>query len=196
MFPPRPETKIPVAMLGYYQRKGFVAQVKKNGTCTVIFANKDHVIYKTRHDDDHKLWTPLSAHTEFFKRDAQKGWNVYCAELLHSKTSHIKNQLYIFDQLVEDGISLEGTTFEDRQLNLHSRWEPVTDEGDQNRVHPLISVAINFTDNFKEKYKSLKKEDEGLVLKDPKAKLKGCYKALNNTQWQVKCRILHENYAF
>ncbi len=198
LYPPRPETKCPVGTLPFYQNRGWWAQTKKNGTCTVIFAKGDQVIFKTRHGeaDEHKAWTPLAEHVKFFKDDSKGAWNVYCAELLHSKTPHIKNQLYIFDQLVEDGKLLEGTTFAERQLNLHARWAPTTDEGDQIRVHPLVSVAVNFTNGFAERFKNLKAEDEGLVLKDPKAILKVGYTSNNNTGWQAKCRIPHKNYGF
>ena len=52
LYPPRPDAKVPQGMLGFYEKRGWIAQVKKNGTCTVIFAHKDKVIFKTRHGDD------------------------------------------------------------------------------------------------------------------------------------------------
>ena len=194
LWPPRPETKIAKPMLGFYQSRGYVAQKKKNGTCTVVFARGDQVIFKTRHNDDHKLWTPQADHIKFFA--GSKGWNVFVGELLHSKvTGGPKHELYLFDQLVHEGQSLTGTTFEARQANLRSRY-PGTDEGDQIRVAPRVTLAQNFCSGFAKLFSLLKKEDEGLVLKDPKAVLKACLKADSNRAWQVKCRISNANYSF
>jgi hypothetical protein len=194
LWPPRPETKIPTSALSFYENRGWWAQVKKNGTCTVIFSNGKDIIFKTRHNEDHKLWTPLQEHRDFFgKRD---GWNVYVAELLHSKVSGgPKNELYIFDILVNDSQYLTGTTFADRQVLLHDLWQG-TNEGDQVRVSEHVSVAVSFDSGFEERFKHLKKEDEGLVLKNPEGKLLPCFKPDSNASWQVKCRIPNKNYSF
>jgi len=196
LWPPRPEQKIPQGMLKFYENRGFLAQVKKNGTCTVIFAKGKEVIFKTRHNDDHKLWSPTPEHIRFFQTPSNN-WNVYVAELIHSKVSGgPKNQLYIFDKIVDEGIHLVGTSFEDRQLLLKSQWEPIADEGDSTRIHDYISVANNFAGDFAKLFMTLKPEDEGLVLKNPKAVLKACMKQDANNAWQVKCRIPHKNYSF
>lgn len=193
LWPPRPEQKIPQGMLPFYEKRGFWAQVKKNGTCTVIFARRDEVIFMTRHNDQHRMWSPTPEHVRFFQ--GFQNWNVFVAELLHSKTPRIKNQLYVFDQIVDDGVHLVGTSFEERQLVLQSRWEPIADEGDQTRVHDYVSVANNYTGDFAKLFTTLKPEDEGLVLKDPKAKLRACLKQDSNAG-QVKCRVPHKNYSF
>lgn len=194
LWPPRPELKIPTTALGFYENRGWWSQVKKNGTCTVIFSNGNDVIFKTRHNDDHKLWTPQLDHTHFFSK--RRGWNVYCAELLHSKVSGgPKHELYLFDILVSDGMSLVGTTFAERQAILHGRWTGDY-EGDQIRVAKRITLAVCDNENFAEKFQNLKPEDEGLVLKNPSAKLLPCYKEGSNSTWQVKCRIPHKNYSF
>ena len=194
LWPPRPEQKIPQGLLTFYEKKGFWGQIKKNGTCTLIFAKGNQVIFKTRHNDDHKLWSPTQEHIRFFQ--GSDNWNVYVAELLHSKVSGgPKNQLFIFDKIVDDGIHLVGLTFEDRQLILQSQWEG-TDEGDQTRVHDYVSVAHCYTGDFAKLFTQLKPEDEGLVLKNPKAQLKACMKEGNNASWSVKCRIPTKNYSF
>lgn len=194
IYPPRPEVKIPRSTLGFYEQRGYFAQVKKNGTCTVIFAKGNTVIFKTRHADDHKLWTPLPEHSAFFAGESD--WNVYVAELLHSKTPHVKNQLYVFDQLVKDGKQLVGTTFGDRQKVLHAKWEKWSAESDQVRVGTYVSVAKCFSSGFDKLFDTLKPEDEGLVLKNPCAKLLPGYKSDSNSKWQVKCRVTHKNYSF
>lgn len=193
LYPPRPEQKIPRDLLSFYEKKGYWAQVKKNGTNTVIFAKGNEVIFKTRHADDHKQWSPTPEHVAFFQ--GSQNWNVYCAELLHSKTPHVKNQLYVYDLIVDDGDHLVGSTFEERQLLLHARWDGA-DEYDQTRVHDYVSVANNFTGNFASLFDTLKPEDEGLVLKLPSGRLRACLKADSNAGWQLKCRIPHPNYSF
>lgn len=194
LWPPRPEKKIPTSGLGFYEREGWVAQTKKNGTCTVIFSRGDEVIFRTRHNEEHKLWTPTKEHLNFFS--GQENWNVYVAELLHSKvTGGPKNELYIFDVLVSNGTYLTGVTFEERVRLLNEQWDG-DDEDDQVRISPKICLAKNFVGSFSQRFNSLKTEDEGLVLKNPKAKLLPCFKPNSNAGWMVKCRIPHKNYSF
>lgn len=194
LWPPRPETKVAKPMLGFYQKRGYIAQKKKNGTCTVIFAKGDKVIFKTRHNDDHKLWTPQADHLSFFS--GAKSWNVFVGELLHSKVAGgPKHELYLFDQLVRDGVSLAGTTFASRISSMMERFKG-EEESDQYRVAPRITLAKSFNGGFAQLFDSLGKEDEGLVLKDPSAVLKPCLKPDSNKAWQVKCRIPHANYSF
>lgn len=205
LWPPRPETKIPSGMLGFYEKRKWVAQVKKNGTLTVIFARGKEVIFKTRHpgdnNGDHRQWTPSAEHIRFFQSSSTK-WNVYVAELIHNKTQHIKNQLYIFDQLVKDGEQLVGVSFEDRHAMLLAKWKILAEEADQHRVHQYVSIAKNLTGDLKKIYDAITpkdgilKENEGLVLKDPKAPLKMCLQQKSNAAWQVKCRVFHKNYGF
>lgn len=206
LFPPRPEHKVARGLLSHYERLGWHAQVKKNGTCTVIFAKGDQVIFKTRHaeeqkdGDDHKMWTPKQAHIDFF-RGSDK-WNVYVAELLHSKTPHIKDDLYIFDQIVQDGVQLVGTTFAERQALLRARFAGEIEEHkadarrDQLRIHKHVCLAKNFKSGFDKLFDTLKPEDEGLVMKKPDAKLEACFKVTSNAAWQVKSRVPHKNYSF
>lgn len=195
LYPPRPEHIVPRGAIGFYQKQGYWAQVKKNGTNTVIFTKGKEVIFKTRHDDNHRQWSPLPEHIRFFESLNPDAWNVFCAELIHSKTPHIKNQLYIYDQIVEDGVHLVGTRFEDRTMNLLSHWNG-SFEKDQLRVTDHVSVAMNFTGDFDKLWDTLQPEDEGLVLKNPNGRLKVCHKANANAGWQVKSRVPHKNYSF
>jgi hypothetical protein len=196
LWPPRPETKIPQGLLGFYEVKKYIAQVKKNGTCTVIFANPHEVLFKTRHNDDHKLWSPLPEHVEFFKSHAKNGWNVYVAELLHSKTPHIKHDLFVFDQLVKDGQQLVGTTLRERLELLEHTLGKGSFEKDKHRITAQVARAHSFDAGFAKLFDNLGAEDEGVVLKNPTAKLSPCNKQTANSAWQVKSRIPHKNYSF
>lgn len=200
LFPPRPEVKIAKPQLAFFENQGFWCQKKKNGTCTMVFARRNEIIFKTRHNesknggDDHKLWTPQGDHTAFFA--GRPKWNVYVAELLHSKVSGgPRDELYIFDQIVKDGVQLVGSTFAERMEMLHEEFQG-KDEGDQIRIAKRITLAKCFDEGFAEMFDTLKPEDEGLVLKNPLAELKPCFKADSNSGWQVKCRIPHRNYSF
>ena len=200
LWPPRPEKAAPPELMGFYERRGWIAQIKKNGTCTVVFARGDEVIFKTRHNDDHKSWAPQSHHAEFFSgRDA---WNVYVAELLHSKGPHVKNHLYLFDILVSDGEELIGTSLQDRQRLLQSRFPgPKADiAGSRAGLGArFITQDVSQAEIIKDPAKcwpTLGGLDEGLVFKDPKAALKPCIVGTSNGAWQIKIRRPHANYSF
>lgn len=188
VFPPRPEKKIHKSLLDMYENKGWIAQLKKNGTCTVVFARGNDVIFKTRHNDDHKQWSPLDVHKRAFQGLSDR-WNVFCCELLHSKTKNIKNHLYAFDVVVLDGHHLVGTTFTERQEIVRNSLT--------SRLSQNLSLAENHASGFLKLFESLSSdEDEGIVLKRADAKLAPCFHASSNSSWQIKCRRKTENYSF
>lgn len=190
---PRPKKEpIPVYSIPMMERLGYVAQKKKNGTCSVIFAREDQVIFKTRHLDqnegNHRAWAPKDAHLDFFKSIGPK-WNVFAAELLHNKGPAIKDELFIFDVMVLDGEYLVGSTFEERMNMLQERFcKGWKDEGDQYRIHRHVTLAKVFTTGFKDMFNNLGPLDEGLVFKLPRAKLLPCVAEASNMSWAQKCR--------
>lgn len=195
LWPPRPEGKIPPAMMGFYERRGWHAQVKKNGTCTFAAARAGQVVFMTRHATDHELWKPLDAHREFLSGPAK--WEVFICELLHSKTPHIKNHLYIFDMVVADGVELVGSTFDERQKLLAQRFPGGAARPLGYRfLNEHFSVAATYLGGFAGLWSQLAAEDEGLVFKDPKAKLEPCIHRFANSGWQVKCRKPTKNAPF
>lgn len=243
LYPPRPDKAVPAdggrltPDLGTYERKGYVAQVKKNGTCNVIAVSPSKKILalasidlkkpskaarsrsSARHEQisrelicmprhgpahPHKRWSPTPHSSRIFKQIEGEGWFVFAAELLHSKTPLIKDTNYVFDILVDNGEYLVGKTFAERQVRLREIFltlavgTPAEYEShfviDENlwlaKTHPAGS-------NFKAMFARLEKsEDEGLVLKNPNAKLELCYRETANRGWQVKCRKEHANYQF
>lgn len=215
LWPPRPETKVGATQLGFYSKKKWVAQYKKNGTCTVLYVTPEKdIIVKTRHDSDHKAWKPTAGSTDAFKKMPGDGWYVFVCEVLHSKTKHVKDTVYIFDILVNNGESLEGTTFINRQEMLKDLFKIDDDlpEG-VTRIHakshyvitPRVWLARLVTGKFKTTMAAIQKasdavegnsEDEGLVLKNPDGKLTNLQKQKGNSGWQVKCRVATENYSF
>lgn len=192
LYPPRPDTKIAPMTMNMMPKLGYVAQKKRNGTCTVIYTRGDEVIFKTRHPElnegNHRAWQPNEAHLDFFSSLGSK-WNVFCAELLHSKGEEVRNELFIFDQIVYDGEYLVDTTFMQRQALIENRWgKDWEDEGDQYRIHEHVATAKLITRDFKQTFETLGVLDEGLVFKLAKGKLRPCVNASSNSTWQSKCR--------
>jgi hypothetical protein len=202
LYPARPKDKpILKESVSFMQKLGYVAQKKKNGTCTVIFTNGEQVIFKTRHPDqregDHGAWQPTPDHVQFFS-SLGPNWYVFNAELLHNKGPSIKNELFIFDIIVHDGKYLVGTTFAQRQALLEKMWgSKWKDEGDQYRVHKHVTVAKVFHSDFKALFDNLGPLDEGLVFKLPQGKLRPCINDNSNDGWAQKCRVAKsKTYSF
>jgi hypothetical protein len=192
LYPPRPEQKVAPQLLSFYERRGWIGQLKKNGTCTVIAARGDDVRFWTRHGEAHKQWTPKAEHIELFA--GTPNWIVLVAELLHSKVPGIRDHLYLFDVLVLDGKPLVGVTLRDRLklLGPDSQWWAL-----QQRGQVSIAWTLDPGSNFRAAFESLTApEDEGIVLKNPEAKLRLMTTATSNTDGQVKCRKPHKNFSF
>ena len=202
LFPPRPERAIPQAMLGFYQKRNWCFQTKKNGTCNVItvFPNKT-IKCRQRDGRDHKAWAPNMDFMQPFIQLPGKGFYVFAAELLHNKTTHIKNKNYIFDMMVANGEYLLGTTFAQRQAMLHELFKRGTEHYSHWEIDEHVWMARSYASSeaqFKDFYESVitNNEDEGIVIKDPNGKLEFCSKEKSNGGWMVKCRREHENYSF
>lgn len=200
LWPPRPDDAIPSAMLPMMEKRGFVAQVKKNGTCNVLAVTPDKgIIAKSRHKEDHKLWRPDLNKLTAVRSLKGKGWYVFVAELLHSKVPGLRDINYIHDVLVLDGDYLVGVSQEERHARLCKLFG--VDKLEETYSHWIVDdytwIAKQFTSGFKPLYDSLTaKEDEGLVLKDPKARLAICAKQNSNNKGMLKSRKGHKNYSF
>jgi hypothetical protein len=204
LWPPRPDDAISPQMLPMMERRGFQAQVKKNGTCNVIAVTPEKgIIAKNRHKEDHTLWRPdinkLSALTGL----PGKGWYVFVAELMHSKVKieegGVRDTNYIHDMLVCDGEYLVGVSQVERHRMLCELFG--VDKLQPTYSHWVVDqytwIARQFTEGFKPLYDSLTaKQDEGLVLKDPKAPLALCTRQASNNKGMLKSRKGHANYTF
>jgi hypothetical protein len=196
--PPRAEQKISTMLLPFYERRGWQAQIKKNGTSSLIFvAPNKELVTKTRHGEDHKAWQVTPGSGAIFKRLPGKGWYVINAELLHSKTPHIKDTHYIYDVLVNDGVVLFGTTYAQRYAILQKLFlhNPLACEQSHYILDAHTWLARNVRENFQGVFNALKNdEDEGLVLRDMTGKLSLSDSA--NAAWMCKVRRTHKNYTF
>lgn len=208
LWPPRPSECVPADTMGFYRRKGWVAQAKKNGTCNIITVFPDRTVRAmNRHEQEHKQWQFSENSARWFRALPGNGWWVFVAELLHSKTKSIKDINYVFDVLVADGELLEGKTFAERQEILQNLMlmgnEAETDT--HWIVDPNVWLAKCFDKGFKTFFQKISEaakasddapSNEGLVLKNPHAPLALPFKQTANSGWQVKCRVPHKNFGF
>lgn len=197
LYPPRPEDAVLPGMLDFYETRKWLAQVKKNGTCTVIMVSPDKRIkFMTRHNTDHKQWSPTPEILEPFLQLPNR-WFYFCGELLHNKTKNIKNTLYLFDLLVSNDITLIGTTYLDRYQEMLSLFKIADVQPQYSIVSNNLWIANNYRLGFRVLFDSLKNtEDEGIVLRDPKATLAVCCSEKSNNNWVVKCRKQSKGYGF
>lgn len=184
IYPPRPEKAITPSLIPFYEKRGWVAQVKKNGTCSLAIVSPHGTVdYKTRHWEDHKAWIPTANMSGFFTEYPD---SIFVFELLHSKTPNVKNTAYLFDVLRYTGIDLTGQTLALR-LDVLSRIRPVQ----------CAMIAETHVVGLRNLYDRLTEpEDEGIVLKDPNSTLRSCDRDGVNAGWQVKCRRSTKNYSF
>lgn len=199
LLPPRPEKAVPVGMLRMYERRGWVAQAKKNGTCSVVTIEDGRVSSLTRHGTAHKAWGWSKRTRALFRDRFPTGTHVLVCELLHSKVSDgPRHTHYINDIIVHDGQHLVGSKFKQRMKLLKRLL--LTDDAVKRpgywRLEKGLWLARCYDPektDFRKLYRKLDKpEDEGLVLKNPEARLT----MKQNGRWQVKCRRRHKNYGF
>ena len=213
LWPPRPDKAIPDNMIHFYTNRGWVGQMKKNGTCTVLFVSPEkEIITKTRHNSEHKMWKQGESNAlDIFKTLPGEGWYVFVCELLHNKTALVKDTFYIFDIMVNDGELLVGSTFTERQDQLKNMFNIIDEDNVVSLSHNShyvlnrnVWLAKTITTGFDQVMRLANQQkpvegapvDEGIVLKNPLAKLEMPGRQKSNSRWQVKCRIAHKNYDF
>ena len=197
---PRPDNAIPKGMLSYYEAQGWIAQIKMNGTANLMAISPDRktVVAMTRHNEKHKAWNVNSHTIAPFQNLPGTGWYYFTAELMHSKGGGIRNINYIHDILVADGEYLIGSTFAERQTLLHSLFkiDTVNDTVSHHVIDEHTWMARNYSSKFFKLFESLDRHEyEGLVIKQPTAKLVACSRQSANNNWQLKTRKPTLNYG-
>jgi len=202
LFPPRPDNAIPAKTINFYANRGYVAQYKKNGTCNILFVSPNKKITcMTRHNTDHKLWEPTTKSSVPFVNLPGNGWYVFVTEVLHSKFKGVLDTHYIFDMLVNNSDYLVNRTFMERNDIMNTLFTSTS----TTPSHAVISKHVwlaniiasdSIADSMKHISEHATPENEGLVLKNPNAKLKICSSKNANNNWMVKCRVPHKNYSF
>lgn len=200
LYPPRPKYILTYDRIPYYEGKGWVAQYKKNGTCTVVGVSPEGKFHAmNRHAQQHKAWH-MTPHIkkELLKRLPKGVWTVLIGEILHSKTKEIKDTIYFHDVLVHNSEYLIGSTFMERQQILETLLPGGKDKGSYWELDKKLWRAKLITKNILDHFHNIEKirVDEGVVLKNPTGKLRLCNKEDNNLDWQFKVRYAAKNYQF
>lgn len=199
LYPPRPELAIDPKLIPAMEKRGMIAEVKKNGTNNVIFVSPEReIITMTRHAESHRQWEAQPDVMQAFTDLSGQGWYVFVAELLHNKVKGIRDVNYLHDVLVHDGEYLVGYTQEERKDILYDLF--VRDGMEETYSHVVVNpnlwIAQEYEEDFVNLFNSLTNdEDEGLVFKNPKQRLGICSKPKSNSE-SIKCRKHHRNYSF
>lgn len=194
MWPPRPEKAITPDMFRFYEKRGWLAQPKLNGTASVLTVTDGVVSAINRHQQLHKAWTP---NMQKLTSIANLGNAVVVAELMHNKVPGMKDTHYIHDILSLNNQSLVGSTYCDRLEMIHKLMRPKYEDSFWSAVDDTTLVARLYSD-ITQLFSSTMSSVfvEGVVIKDPKSKLAICSRPSANASWSVKCRKPTKNYSF
>lgn len=200
LYPPRPEIKAPPTSLGTYERMGFWAQPKLNGSCSLLFLDGKTARMMNRHS------SPF-AHNSMSPKDLTSlhsgaGWMVLVGEYMNKSQRDAQGKVFnsklvIFDILVHKGQYLLDSTFAERQQLLDRLYPSESYDPWMDRISDSIYRARCLT-HYSSSWKEITSIGmyEGYVLKKPDAKLGTGYSPANNTGWQVKIRKPTKNYSY
>jgi ATP-dependent RNA circularization protein (DNA/RNA ligase family) len=184
IYPPRPEKAIIPGLIPNFERQGYIAQIKFNGTCQVIAIDKFGVVdFRTRKGERNRAWAPSGKVIDFFQKFPD---SIFVGELLHSKGPSVKDTIVLFDVIQYTGELLIGRSLSDRLDILKTIKE--TANVKVARVHKknLLDLFRGLTDPL----------HEGIVLKKPDAVLRDCRRSGLNAGWQIKVRKPTKNYGY
>lgn len=200
-YPPRPATKTPPSGIPTYERMGFWAQPKLNGSCALLFTNGSEWKLMGRHNNTFTRQLIPGEQLTSLHRGA--GWMVLVGEYMNKSQRDGKGDLFdgkfvIFDILVHNGKYLVGSTFEKRQELLDTLYESSSYDGFIDHVRGACYRVKNLRAGFTNAYDKAVKVGmyEGLVMKRPTGTLETGLREANNTGWQVKVRKATKNYEY
>lgn len=216
LYPPRPEKALAANLIPSYEKRGFLAQPKFNGSCMLIFTNGIQTVFMNRHKQEFTKSVDISSvfgklHRQTLPDDTRK-WMVLVGEYMNKSQKDIDGQVFnhklvLFDILVFDGVQLLGKTFQERvELldRLYGKDDLIrTAEGIKQHKFMYNTPVENvyrvktFYDCLPALWADVVQVPmlEGLVLKRADAKLENGIGEKNNTSTQVKFRKPHKNYA-
>lgn len=202
LFPPRPERKIAPTDLRQFEKRGWWAQAKFDGTnCTLYVAPNRVTIQRGRHGDEAiKNWEPGERWNAFARSLPGDSWWVFVAELLHTKGTG-RDTVVLHDMLVADGEYLVGHPYQSRhggvRQRLHSYTSSFALDANKTIYGPGLWLANCHAHSFTEWFDAAPEQGiEGLVFKNPAAPLMPCVRKSSNAGWQVKCRLPTANKSF
>jgi len=209
MYPPRPKVSIPPEKIIDYEKKGYVAQLKFNGTRTLVEMKPGGEIKLwTRNREPHKAYTLSEGMKadlmEFHESSDPDKHVVLDGELMHSKTKGLKDVFIAFDILVcEDNYFIDMKMLErfrilDEIMGEQDDREKQTGREIAIYVRDHLWLADTFVYDLAGQFERFKDMDEveGLVLKNPDAKLERGHSENNNSSWLIRARKPNKNYRF
>jgi hypothetical protein len=189
--PPRADYSVASADLPFLERqREFLAQVKRNGSYTVIDKRPNgKIVIKNRHGVAPKAWylNDDNGVKSFFERLPP---GIYCSELLHSQVKNVRDTHYFHDILSVDGELLLGKTYQERYEKLSDiMFSMVKGKPRLQFGHYIIDkniwLAKNYLTGFRSLFNTLSEGmDEGIVLKRFQHRLS----IKNDPSWSFKCR--------
>ena len=214
VFPPRPEFKIKPDSISLYDNGEYFAQPKLNGSACVLNLHEGGDMFlDNRHGE--RLTNADTRLIDVFNLFKGGGWMKLCGELLNKNKKgedgeSFNQRFVIWDILMLDNLSLEGTTFIKRKEildHLYGEHESVVNgRGELESYNHLYCIAgaencyrvPSYEKNFKQLYAELVKTDvyEGVCLKRKLGTLKPGLSEGNNSDWQLKCRKETKIYRF
>jgi hypothetical protein len=208
LYPPRPATAVAPVTLAAFEGDNWLAQAKMNGTCVTIYVppNREETFAMGRHGPANRLvWQPGKRWTSFQRHLPGDNWYVFVGELLHSKGVGVRDTVYLFDLLVDNGVYLIGEPYIDRLLRLAQicgAENVLGRAGTHSVILDGVWLARSRLSRFGPWFGELAQQGdkpavEGLVLKNPQSRLKPCSTAAaNSTVGQFKCRLATNSLSF
>jgi ATP-dependent DNA ligase len=207
IYPCRPANAVTPDDLELWDNGSMFAQLKFNGSNTLIFTNGDIVRVMGRHSQSlsnfaiskeeiiNSIYRPLNINGN---------WLVINGETLNKskrdENGQVFNQkLVLFDILVHNSDYLLGKTFQERAELLQKLWVTHTTTKDYLLgISENIFLAKSYMTDFKELFNEYTKIDmiEGLVLKRKNARLESGTTEKNNWRSQIKVRKPTLNYKY
>lgn len=202
IYPPRPATKAPPSGLTTYEKMGFIAQPKLNGSCAVLFTDGATVKVMGRHNNT--LSRELIDKDHLRRLHKGSGWLVLVGEYMNKSQRDSRKKLFngvfvIFDILVYNSQHLVRTTFSERQNLLDKLYGEGEDYDDfLTHLSPFVYRVKNFTSDFEKLWNRATSTEmyEGFVIKRPSGILENGLRENNNTGWMVKIRKSTKNYSY
>jgi hypothetical protein len=212
IFPPRTKMKTERGIQSnivtlWSKMQDVLGQYKLNGQRNLIYVHPDRRIQMWNRGDDglpgelQSYTIPENMKQEILDISPAGDWTVWDSELMHFKTTGIKNAVYLYDVLVFGGQPLIGKTYVDRynllkkQMGNYGRPIPL----DEAKITESMYLAQNFAPSeWLGAWEAAKNLPwiEGLVLKRGGfvSRLEPGTQEYNNQGFMCRVRKPHKNY--
>lgn len=218
IYPPRPSTSVPREENQFFNKLGWMAQLKYNGSRCLIKHMPDNTIqlwnrhaerFRTYHAPE---WLKDEIRQAIYKLGLKpNAYHVLDGELLDQKHSEIKDTIVIWDVLVLDGEHLLDSSYKLRYdalregLSTEESWHyKEYDLGIKLTDHVLMPRCY-YGEDWDQLWELVYKVNapfpdrpllEGLMLKDPVGLLERGFREKNNGSWLVRSRVTTGRHIF